>query len=81
MLLVFILPGIHFVRRLGHADDITATIAIAGLAVVIVYALSAFTDNVFYRAMPHSFYFYLVLGFMMATALPARNLHRPGSPS
>jgi len=49
--------------------------------VVIVYALSAFTDNVFYRAMPHSFYFYLVLGFMMATALPARNLHRPGSPS
>lgn len=81
MLLIFILPGIHFVRRIGHADETTAMVATAGLAVVIVYALSAFTDNVFYRAMPHSFYFYLVLGFMLATALPARDLRRPGSPS
>lgn len=79
MLLVFILPGLHFVRRVGHADETTAMIATAGLAVVIVYALSAFTDNVFYRAMPHSFYFYLVLGFMLATALPARDVRRGGS--
>ncbi|KAF1007599.1 MAG: O-antigen ligase [Luteibacter sp.] len=72
MLLIFVLPGIHFARRVGDDDEWTATLATAGLAIVIVYALSAMTDNVFYRAMPHSFYLYLVLGFMLATVLPVR---------
>lgn len=76
MLLIFVLPGIHFARRVGHDDEWTATLATTGLAIVIVYALSAMTDNVFYRAMPHSFYLYLVLGFMLATALPVHVARR-----
>ncbi|UPG86012.1 O-antigen ligase family protein [Luteibacter aegosomatis] len=71
-LLVFVLPAVHFIRRLGHPDEWTAMLATAGLALVVMYALSAFTDNVFYRAMPHSFYMYLVFGLALATALPTR---------
>jgi O-antigen ligase len=71
-LLVFALPAMHFIRRLDHPDEWTATLATAGLALVVMYVLSAITDNVFYRAMPHSFYFYLALGFMLATARPVR---------
>lgn len=70
VLLLFALPAVHFVRRLGDRDEWVATLATAGLAVVTMYALSAMTDNVFYRAMPHSFFLFLVLGFVMATALP-----------
>jgi O-antigen ligase len=70
VLLLFALPAVHFVRRLGDRDEWVATFATAGLAVVTMYALSAMTDNVFYRAMPHSFFLFLVLGFVMATALP-----------
>ncbi|MET0935022.1 MAG: O-antigen ligase family protein [Luteibacter sp.] len=77
VLLLFGLPAWHFLRRLGHADEWTATFATAGLATIVMYALSAMTDNVFYRAMPHSFFLFLVLGFVMATALPplARRTH------
>jgi O-antigen ligase len=70
VLLLFALPAVHFVRRLGDRDEWVAVLATAGLAVVTMYVLSAMTDNVFYRAMPHSFFLYLVLGFVMATALP-----------
>ena len=79
MLLIFVLPGMHFARRVRHDDEWTATLATAGPAIVIVYALSAMTDNVFYRAMPHSFYLYLVLGFMLATVLPVRVVRRVGA--
>jgi|SRR6187402_1864275 len=71
VLLLFALPAVHFVRRLGDRDEWVATLATAGLAVVTMYMLSAMTDNVFYRAMPHSFFLFLVLGFVMATALPS----------
>ncbi|HVI56622.1 MAG TPA: O-antigen ligase family protein [Luteibacter sp.] len=70
VLLLFALPAMHFIRRLGDRDEWVATLATAGLAVITMYALSAMTDNVFYRAMPHSFFLFLVLGFVMATALP-----------
>jgi O-antigen ligase len=70
VLLLFALPAVHFVRRLDDRDEWVAVLATAGLAVVTMYVLSAITDNVFYRAMPHSFFLYLVLGFVMATALP-----------
>jgi O-antigen ligase len=70
VLLLFALPAVHFIRRLGDRDEWVATLATAGLAVVTMYVLSAMTDNVFYRAMPHSFFLFLVLGFVMATALP-----------
>ena len=36
--------------------------ATAGVAIVTMYMLCALTDNVFYRPMPHSLYFFLVLG-------------------
>jgi O-antigen ligase len=70
VLLLFALPAVHFIRRLGDRDEWIATLATAGLVVVTMYVLSAMTDNVFYRAMPHSFFLFLVLGFVMATALP-----------
>jgi len=70
VLLLFALPAVHFVRRLNDPDEWKSTLATAGLAVITMYVLSAMTDNVFYRAMPHSFFLFLVLGFVMATALP-----------
>lgn len=70
VLLLFALPAVHFIRRLGDRDEWVATLATAGLVIVTMYVLSAMTDNVFYRAMPHSFFLFLVLGFVMATALP-----------
>jgi len=70
ILLLFGLPAWHFARRLGNDDEWTATLATAGLAVITMYMISAMTDNVFYRAMPHSFFLFLVLGFVMATAVP-----------
>ena len=70
VLLLFALPAVHFIRRLGDRDEWIATLATAGLVIVTMYVLSAMTDNVFYRAMPHSFFLFLVLGFVMATALP-----------
>ena len=76
VLLLFGLPAWHFARRLGNDDEWTATLATAGLAVITMYVLSAVTDNVFYRAMPHSFFLFLVLGFVMATAVPP--VRRPG---
>ncbi|GAA0918033.1 hypothetical protein GCM10009552_37580 [Rothia nasimurium] len=72
ILLLFVLPVVHFARRVDSPDEWTATLATGGLALVIVYALSAMTDNVFYRAMPHSVYLFLTLGFMLATARPVR---------
>ena len=46
--------------------------AAAGVAVIVMYALCALTDNVFYRAMPQSLYFFLVLG--LAVLIASRNL-------
>jgi O-antigen ligase len=51
-----------FGRHAMHRDNGVAMPACAGLAVVGMYALCGLTDNVFYRAMPHSLYFFLVLG-------------------
>jgi O-antigen ligase len=49
-----------------HADGAVSLLASSGLAVVGMYALCALSDNVFYRAMPHSLYFFLVLGFSVS---------------
>jgi O-antigen ligase len=51
-----------FGRHALHRDNGVAMPACAGLAVTGMYALCALTDNVFYRAMPHSLYFFLTLG-------------------
>ena len=51
-----------FGRHAFHADNAIAMPASAGLSTVCMYALCGLTDNVFYRAMPHSLYFFLTLG-------------------
>ena len=66
LLLLFGLPLGYFVRHVRHADGAVTLLANAGLAVVGMYALCALSDNVFYRAMPHSLYFFLVLGFAVS---------------
>lgn len=51
-----------FGRHALHRENGVAMPACAGLAVTGMYALCGLTDNVFYRAMPHSLYFFLTLG-------------------
>ena len=42
-----------------------------------MYALCGFTDNVFYRAMPHSLYFFLTLGLAVYVGLMLNRAARP----
>lgn len=62
LLLIFALPLRYFARHLRAADEAIALPAAAGAAIVLLYVLCALTDSVFYRVMPQSFYFFLVLG-------------------
>ncbi|WP_343848915.1 O-antigen ligase family protein [Rhodanobacter soli] len=62
LLLFFAVPLAFFARHLNHAQEPVATAAAAGLMVIGMYGLCAFSDNVFYRAMPQSLYLFLVLG-------------------
>jgi len=70
LLLVFGIPLTYFFRHTLHAHDSEIIPASVGLALVSMYVLCALTDNVFYRAMPHSFYFFLVLGLAMLIDRP-----------
>lgn len=60
--LLFGVPLWYFIRHALHAGESVIMPAFVGVAVVTTYVLCALTDNVFYRAMPHSLYFFLVLG-------------------
>lgn len=60
--LLFAVPLWYFVRHALYAGDSVIIMATAGVAIVTMYMLCALTDNVFYRPMPHSLYFFLVLG-------------------
>jgi len=62
LLFVFGTPLVYFGRRVLDPDDDVAATATVGLLTVVMYALCALTDNVFYRAMPHSLFFFLTLG-------------------
>lgn len=64
LVLVLLFGGalVYFGRHALDPDNAIAMPAIAGLSTVCMYALCGFTDNVFYRAMPHSLYFFLTLG-------------------
>ncbi len=62
ILLIFGVPLVYFVRHALHAPDSEIIPASVGVAIISMYALCGLTDNVFYRAMPHSLYFFLVLG-------------------
>lgn len=62
LLSIFGFPLVYFARHVQCTHQTVSVPANAGLVVVLMYALCALTDNVFYRAMPHSLYFFLVLG-------------------
>ena len=62
LLLIFALPLRFFVRHLRDADEAIALPASAGAAIVLLYMLCGLTDSVFYRVMPQSFYFFVVIG-------------------
>jgi O-antigen ligase len=65
LLLVFGVPLTYFFRHALRARDNEIIPASVGLALVSMYVLCSLTDNVFYRAMPHSFYFFTVCGLAM----------------
>ncbi|WP_266180174.1 O-antigen ligase family protein [Dyella humicola] len=62
LLLLLGVPMVFFARRVFDPCDIVATTATIGLLTVSMYALCGFTDNVLYRPMPHSLFFFLTLG-------------------
>lgn len=62
LVLLFGSALVFFGRYALHPDNAIAMPATAGLSTACLYALCALTDNVFYRAMPHSLYFFLTLG-------------------
>jgi len=66
-------PLVYFLRRLMAADEGVAAAAMCGFAASGTYALCALTDNVFYRAMPHSLYFFLVIGLAVLVARQRRS--------
>ncbi|GGY30125.1 hypothetical protein GCM10008098_24480 [Rhodanobacter panaciterrae] len=73
VLLLFLgVPLGFFARHLNHAQEPIAAAAAAGLMVIGMYGLCAFSDNVFYRAMPQSLYLFLVLGLAVGIG---RQLH------
>lgn len=72
LLLFFAAPAWFFARHLNHASESVAAAAIAGSMVISMYGLCAFSDNVFYRAMPQSLYLFLVLGLAVSIG---RQLH------
>lgn len=73
LLLFFAVPLGFFGRHLNHAHEPIAAAAIAGVMVVGMYGLCAFSDNVFYRAMPQSLYLFLVLGLAVSIGRQLRN--------
>lgn len=64
VLLAFLcLPLAFFLSHSRCSDETVRHTAAAGAMTVTMFALCGFSDNVFYRAMPHSLYLFLVLGF------------------
>ena len=65
LLATFLLPLGYFARGVRDADPAVHVPACAGVAVIILYLLCALTESVFYRVMPLSFYFFVVLGMAL----------------
>lgn len=73
LLLFFAVPLGYFARYANHEQEPVAVSAVAGLMVIGMYGLCAFSDNVFYRAMPQSLYLFLVLGLAVNIGRQLRN--------
>lgn len=65
-----------FGRHALDRDNAVAMPACAGFSTTAMYALCGLTDNVFYRAMPHSLYFFFTLGLAVYIGR-ALDRHRP----
>lgn len=59
---IFIVPLRFFITHLNHNNPSCAQAARAGVMLTGMYMLCGCSDNVFYRAMPHTFYFFIMLG-------------------
>lgn len=68
LLLGLLVPFGYFARHTLNRHDAVALPALGGVAVTGMYILCGLTDNVFYRAMPHSLYFFLVPGLAILIA-------------
>ncbi|HET6430608.1 O-antigen ligase family protein [Dyella sp.] len=55
-------PLTFFAKHMADPDEGIRRTAAGAAAAVAMFDLCAFSDNVFYRAMPHSLYLFLVLG-------------------
>ena len=65
LLATFLLPLRYFAHHARDIDETVMVPACAGMAVIVLYMLCALTDSVFYRVMPLSFYFFVVLGMAL----------------
>lgn len=81
LLAMFALPLRYFARQLRDADDATAAVAWAGMAIVVLYVFCAIGDSVFYRVMSQSFFFFLVLGLAVRAGYLKQGAATHGSPS
>jgi O-antigen ligase len=69
LLALFVAPLWYFGRRVLAGDPTMATTATAGFVLVVMYLCCGLTDNVFYRAMPQSFFLFLLLGLSLRIAM------------
>lgn len=74
LLVFFGVPFGYFVRHVNHPQEAVAAAAVSGLMVIAMYGLCAFSDNVFYRAMPQSLYLFLVLGLAVSIGRQIRHI-------
>ncbi len=74
VLLLFVPLG-YFLCYSSYPCRAVANKALAGVAVTFMYVLCAMTDNVLYRAMPHSFYFFFVLGLALWMVQVKKRFH------
>jgi O-antigen ligase len=65
LLAVMLLPLRYFVRHLRHPDEAVASLACAGMAIIVLYLLCALGESVFYRVMSQSLFFFLVPGLAL----------------
>ena len=66
--LVFFVPLTYFINHTQHPSAEVADLGLAGTAITSLYAICGITDNVLYRTMPLSLYYFLILGLAIMIA-------------